>query len=142
MKREVCCPKCTRGWLQTAKLPDVVRARETVRAVEGEAAQDMACDGCNIELPTGAPCAAVSVLAPGQRDMPGWEAEYVRPVQRAAGTGRRAFVRSENEHLGQFLNVDHLVGWNRKYVCGCGFACTAPGDIYDHAATCNAGPAS
>jgi hypothetical protein len=45
---------------------------------------------------------------------------------------RREFVQRENEHLGRFLDVDHLVGWRRTYRCDCGFTCAAPGDIHDH----------
>jgi hypothetical protein len=53
-------------------------------------------------------------------------------------TTRREFVRRETEALGRFLgdNEGTLVGWSRAYRCGCGFACRAPGDIYDHALTC------
>lgn len=50
---------------------------------------------------------------------------------------RREFVRSENEHLGRFLDVDHLVGWSRSYRCGCGFVTHDPGSMFDHAASCS-----
>lgn len=51
---------------------------------------------------------------------------------------RRAFVHRETMALGRFLDVDGplVVGWRRSYSCECGFRCTAPGAIYDHAQTC------
>ena len=51
-------------------------------------------------------------------------------------TKRRAFVRSENIKLGKFLEVEDLVRWLREYRCGCGFRCTAPGEIFDHSIAC------
>jgi hypothetical protein len=54
------------------------------------------------------------------------------PKLTEAQSMRRAFVRSENNALGRFLEVDHLVGWQRSYSCECGFRCNAPGEIYDH----------
>lgn len=51
-------------------------------------------------------------------------------------TLRREFVRRENNRLGEFLGADDVVGWRRSYKCECGYTCTAPGDIYDHAQAC------
>lgn len=49
---------------------------------------------------------------------------------------RREFVNRENKKLGQFLEVEHLVGWRREYKCHCGFRCYAPGEIWDHSGSC------
>ncbi len=51
---------------------------------------------------------------------------------------RREFANSETMRLGLFLNVDPklLIGWHREYCCGCGFSCTKPRAIYDHAQQC------
>lgn len=52
---------------------------------------------------------------------------------------RRAFVNRENDILGRFLGADDqrvIIGWRRHYRCACGFACTAPGAIFDHTARC------
>lgn len=55
---------------------------------------------------------------------------------------RRAFVDCENRKLEQFLAhgdvypSKHVGGFDRRYICQCGFSCRAPGDIYDHAQTC------
>lgn len=50
---------------------------------------------------------------------------------------RREFTRLENNHLGRFLDTDHLVGWRRDYRCDCGFHCHTPADLWDHAQTHN-----
>lgn len=70
-------------------------------------------------------------------------------MSRRPGTGlgidqdRRAFSRSENLHLGAFLDDggSDIVWWSRSYRCDCGFRCTAPGDIYDHSLACDSGSA-
>lgn len=52
---------------------------------------------------------------------------------------RRTFTNRENMVLGRFLAEDEVepkpkvIGWSRKYRCDCGFCCTSPGLIYDHA---------
>ena len=64
-----------------------------------------------------------------------------RKIRNETHLARRAFVRAENNHLGRFLNIDNLVGWNRSYRCDCGFSCAAPGEIFDHAQACHVGGA-
>lgn len=49
---------------------------------------------------------------------------------------RRAFVHAETIALGRFLGADEVAGWSRTYRCDCGYRCTAPGDIWDHAQAC------
>lgn len=44
----------------------------------------------------------------------------------------REFTRRENDVLGRFLDVPHLVGWQRTYQCGCGYWTHAPGELYEH----------
>lgn len=54
--------------------------------------------------------------------------------------GQRDFTRTENIHLDRFLTTaddffnpnNPVVRWNRVYKCECGFACTAPGEIWAH----------
>lgn len=61
-----------------------------------------------------------------------------KPIVNAV-VDRRSFVRSENLHLGRFLDAEHLVGWHRSYRCECcGFRCTSPGEMWDHVLVCQA----
>lgn len=52
---------------------------------------------------------------------------------------RRDFVNLEAHALGTFICRDidcSINGLWREYRCECGFVCTSPGDIWDHAQAC------
>jgi hypothetical protein len=77
MKREICCLDCGYKWREIGRSPSVVEDGEKVSVITGLSLRSLMCDGCGKEIHPQDQCCAVSVLARGQRSIPGWEYEYV-----------------------------------------------------------------
>jgi hypothetical protein len=77
MKREITCLDCAKQWREISITRSLEEMGERVDVLEGTARRSMLCDGCNMPLPRGQKCAAVSVTTPRQRPYPYWAPDYI-----------------------------------------------------------------
>ena len=77
MKQNISCRKCIKEYEGIAIDVEVVAAGEKITIITGSALGPMLCDHCGASIATGHGCAAVGVVAPGQRDYPGWHLRFI-----------------------------------------------------------------